>query len=163
DVAEHLLQARSALCRHRPQMTGVKRAPRDGKIARSHLPFERGWQTQSGPPRECVGLIETHMTDRGGRIDRAKAAQAHLHEAAISLFPIKRRLPTLCLDAVPAIRQPQRWRGIAAIFDELDPLRIGDETVREFERTHQLLMKRALIVVGEAFASMADFKNAAGE
>src|SRR4029079_1269397 len=99
DVAEHLLQARSALCGHRPQMTGVKRAPRDGKIARSDLPFELGWQTQSGPPRERVGLIETHMTDRGGRIDRAKAAQAHLHEAAISLFPIKRRLPTLCLAA----------------------------------------------------------------
>ena len=77
--------------------------------------------------------------------------------------PIERAVPVLALHHVPAVGEPQRRRGVAAILDEGDPLGVGHAAVGELEGADQRLVARAFIVIGEAFAVMADVEDAAVE
>ena len=130
-IAEHLLETRTDPRRHRPQMAGAERAAFDGDARRRDLPFEFRRQPVAGPAGEGVGLVIADMGDRRGGIDRAEAHQAHLPVTALGLLEIKRSFPSLALHRVPAIGEPKRGRGIAAILDELDPLGIGDRAARQ--------------------------------
>jgi hypothetical protein len=103
------------------------------------------------------------MGDGRGRIDRTEALEAHLHQAALRLLDIERAAPVLALDGVPAVGEPQRGRGVAAVLDELEPFGVGHAAIGELEGTDQRLEARAFIVIGEAVAVMADLENAAVE
>ena len=103
------------------------------------------------------------MADGRRGIERPEAVQAHLHEAAVGLFPIKRGGPALRFDRGPAVGEPQRRRAVAAVLDEGDPLGIGDATIGEPEGTDELIVSRPFIVIGKALAVMANGKNAAVE
>jgi hypothetical protein len=52
-------------------------------------------------------------------------------------------------------------RAIAAVLDELNPLRIGDAAIGELEGPDQLLVARAFVVIGEAVTVVPDSVHAA--
>src|ERR1700677_1761319 len=56
----------------------VEEVPRDRQRARRHLPLRLGGQPTSGPAGEGVGLVVAQVTDRLGRIDRARPGQGEL-------------------------------------------------------------------------------------
>src|SRR5262249_30480070 len=124
-------------------------------------PFELGGEPIPGPAGKGIGLVIADMGHRRGEVDRPEANQAHLHVAAFRLFEIKRPLPTLAVHRVPAVCEPKRRRGIAAVLGELDPLGVGHAARGELERTDQLLVTRAFVVIGEAIAIMPDLEDPA--
>ena len=52
--------------------------------------------------------------------------------------PVARRVPALRLDHGPAVRQPQRRRGVAAVGHELEPFAVGHEIARDASLAQQL-------------------------
>ena len=100
------------------------------------------------------------MRDGGGWVDGAEAVEAHLRRAALGLLPVERRAPILSAHDVPAVGEPQRRRGIAAVGDESRPLGICDAPARELERADQGLVTRAFVIVGEALAVMSHSEDA---
>ena len=74
--------------------------------------------------------------------------------------PIARRVPALRFDRRPAVGQPKRRRGVAAVGHEFEPLAVGDERARDAHRLQQHLMRRPFVVEREACAVVADGVNA---
>ena len=111
---------------------------------RRDLPLLLGRQVLAHPARERVGLVVAHMADRRGRIDRPQARERQRMRDAVDLAPVAGRLPAFRLHRRPAVGEPQRGRRVAAVGDEIEPLRIGDERARDPHRPQIDLMRRAL-------------------
>ena len=95
------------------------------------------------PARESVRLEIADMRDWSRAIDRPHAFERHRAPLPVALLPIERSPPAFAIDDLPAVGKPQRVSSIAAVFDECEPFRIGDEAVGETERTNQFAMARA--------------------
>ena len=83
--------------------------------------------------------------------------------AAVSLFPVHRRGPPLCLHYIPAQRQPEFGAGVAAVFDECKKIAVGYRMRCELEWGEEDVVPRLFIIEAEAGAVVANGDHSAGE
>ena len=141
------------------EQVGERRGVGDGGV----FPLRLGRQTLAGPARVGVGLVETNVTNRGRWIDRRSAGKTEDGPAGFRRMPIQRCNPLLGLHRGPAIGEPELGTGITVVLDEADPVGVGDEVIGEGVWAQQGLVRRALVVEGEALAIMADGDQTAVE
>src|SRR5262249_19561353 len=115
----------------------------DEPETRGHLPLCFGRQVLAGPARERIGFVVAHVRDPCGRIDWPEARGRELLLGAVALAPVTGCLPALGLDRRPAVREPERGGRVAAVGDEIEPLRISDEAAGEPHWLQMNLMRRA--------------------
>ena len=82
----------------------------------------------------CRSSARTHRprsSSRGrpARPDRParRPAERQREPGAVDLAPVAWRVPAFGLHRRPAVGQPERRRRVAAVGDEIEPLRVGDE------------------------------------
>ena len=73
---------------------------------------------------------------------------------------MSRRFPALVADSAKTVHQPQRRRPVAAVLDEGEPVGIGDEVAREFDRADQRTVRRLFIVEMKTVVAVPDRVNA---
>ena len=88
--------------------------------------------------------------------------QGHLVPAPVLQLPIAGGLPSFALYRRPAIGQPKQRLGIAAGLHEGEPLAVRHFPAEYLEIAQKNAVGGAFVVVGEAFAPMPDFMDAAG-
>ena len=103
------------------------------------------------------------MADGSIEVDGPEPVQRHVPPLALLALPVARRGPALGVDRGPAVGQPMRWRRIAAVGHELQPLAIGDEAVGQAMVLQQHLVARTLVVVEEGLRRVPHAADAAGQ
>src|SRR4051812_49196558 len=88
---------------------------RDRQSGRGSLPLGLGGQARPRPAGVGVGLVVADVADRLGGRDGAQAGEGLHDPDTVALLPVERRVPTLSVYRVPAIRQPELWPLVAAV------------------------------------------------
>ena len=127
------------------------------------LPFRFQRQPGAGPARVRVRLVEADVRDRRVEIERRGAGQAVLEPGAVLPIPVERGLPTVAPHGIPAVREPQGRRAVAAVLDERQVLAVRDGAVRHRERPQPDAMPRGLVVEAEAGPRRTDLHEALRE
>src|SRR4030095_3189562 len=104
-----------------------------------------------------IGLIIADVGDRRGAIDVAATSKGEL---AAVVMPVKWSLDALALAPVPAVAEPQGWRAIAAVGDEVLPLAIGGAAGGDAVRVEQAVVPGPLAIKGESVRREPDFGQA---
>src|SRR5579863_7503723 len=126
------------------------------RLARRDFPFEFGRQPLAGPERESRCFIEADVTDGLGRFQRQPPIERIGAPNTVAFLPIGRSLPVFGVDLRPAVGKPERGGAIAAIFDEVEIFADADRPAGDAMIPNEGVMRRPLIVEGEAFTRMAD-------
>src|SRR5712675_3518479 len=77
--------------------------------------------------------------------------------AVFAALPVQRRLPAACRHRVPSRGEPQLRPPIAAVFDEVDEIAVGDGMRRDAECVQPDAVARGFVVETEIVAVMPDF------
>ena len=113
--------------------------------------------------RKSVGFVVAHVADR--RLQQLSQRQLAVHRVhlprAVLLAPIERSLPAFGLDRVPSRGKPELRTPVAAIFDEVQVLRTGNQPRRQRKRTQVFRMAGQLVIEGEPLAGKSDLAQAA--
>src|SRR5689334_1160215 len=124
---------------------------------REALPFGFSRQPSTGPAGVSVGLEITDVGDRRRPIDLSPSAQSELGALFV---PVERRGAALALHPVPTLGQPERWRPVTPICNELAPLRVGHTPVRNLMTGQEHAVAGPLGVERETFINGTDFDDA---
>src|ERR1700733_12582297 len=108
-----------------------------------------------------VGLKIAHMRHGRIEVDELGAAQRHRPVRIVALLPVKRHCPSLIAGRCPSLGEPQQWLPVASVHDELDPLAIGDRSVRKAIWLDEYAMARSFAVESETAALMSDLDEPA--
>ena len=79
------------------------------------------------------------------------------------VLPVARRLPAVVLHRGPAVGEPQRRVGVAAVLDEGEPFAVGHQRARDAHRPDQHAVRRPFIVEAIAVGLVADGVDAFGQ
>ena len=107
--------------------------------ARTHRPrrSSRGRPACSGPPARMPSSVK-------------------VVPGAVTAFPVRRRLPSMCVDRVPAGGEPEFGPAVAAIFHEPRGIRRGHGMSRDGECPQPHPVTRRFVVESEAVALVPD-------
>ena len=142
--------ARSVRSARRRDASSCRRGsvPRQAGLRR-RVPIEFGGEARFGPLRERVGLVETDVGHGIVEPQWFAPVECELVPAVVA-SPGQRPGDLVLRAPYPAITQPDHRIPVPAVLDELEPIPIRHQPVRDFEVAHDLLVTRALAVECEA-------------
>src|ERR1700734_379895 len=96
------------------------------------------------------------MADGRVEVEWVRAAKGHRPVHVVALLPIERHAPSVITRRRPSVGEPQQRISVASVHHELNPLTIGDRSVRKAIRLDEHAMARSLAVEGEVAALVSD-------
>ena len=128
-----------------------------GELRRRSLPLGLARQACARPARERVGLVVAKVTDGRVEVDRLEPVEGEVLprvELAGSLVeplvePVIGRSPSVLLDGVPALGQPQLGPAVARVGHEREVLAVGRGPAGDREGLEPDAVARAFVVEPE--------------
>src|SRR5690606_18072049 len=102
------------------------------------------------------GLEVGDVTGGLGGVERPHSREGIAPPFAVSALPVEGRLPAPGLDGRPTEREPELRPAVAPVLDELEVLAVGDGSIGELEWLEESSVAGALVVIGEAAATVTD-------
>src|SRR5438477_2298379 len=120
------------------------------------FPFKFRWESCARPSGIGIPLKIAQMSYGFGFVYRTQASQSKIPPSAITLDPVKRCIPTLLVDGVPAEGKPKLRAPVSTGLYEIEVFAVGDKTVRKRKRMDQSAMLRAFIIIRKPISLVSD-------